>query len=53
MTNVEVSAETTKTLVVAAVALPSSVGPPLPLQIKQELTASEKSFSGKEFSAFT
>lgn len=36
----KVSAEATKSLVVAAVTLPLSAGLPLPLQIKQELTAS-------------
>lgn len=36
----KVSAEATTTLVVAAVTLQLSVGPPLLLQIKQELTAS-------------
>lgn len=36
----KVSAEVTKSLVVAAMTLPLSAGLPLPLQIKQELTAS-------------
>lgn len=36
----KVSAEATKSLLVAAVTSPLSAGPPLPLQIKQELTAS-------------